>query len=327
MVQAARKYGRVVQVGSQTESAPFFREALDYVRSGKLGAIRLARTQIMEPGRAPADQGTTGEATPSDLNWDMFCGPAPLAPYRPGRWWGQRWHYSLGGLVDHSAHQLSMIRQFLDLPAPKSVCAVGRIMKRAGEDWVWGSSFGRSVSEREGRVMRPDEVDPGREIFDTCYAMFEWEQQDVIFEGCHWTPYMRTPYHFLQRQDGVPEWFRSNRVEILGTKEFLLTARHAGGWQVFDRGDAPVAGGMGRKDDTFHVKNFLECLRTRARPNSDVELAHKAMCMNHLMIASHRAGNRKLLFDAATETITNVPEANKFLKRAGRAPYLIPDEV
>jgi predicted dehydrogenase len=334
MVEAARKHGRVVQVGSQTESNPFFLDALAYVRSGKLGAVRFARTQIMEPARIsmfrdPLKPGQTAPVPPG-LDWDMFCGPAPLTPYYPGPWWTDLWDYTLGGLIDHSAHQLSMIRQFLDLGSPKAACAIGRILRKPGEDTLFDGASGVMDMNRPSRRL-DRETDPLRQVFDTCYAMFEYDNQDVIFEGCHWAPYMRTPFLVHQQRRGerdrFPDWIRSNRVEVLGSDAFLVISRHAGGWQVYDRSDNPIAGAIGLKDDSYHVKNFLDCMRTRERPNSDVEIAHKAMIMNHLMVASHRAGNRQVDFDAVTETITNLSEANQFLRRTGRAPYLIPDQV
>ena len=300
MVEAARKYKRIVQVGSQTNSAGYYRDSLDYVRSGKLGDILLVRSQVMERSRKTIQPKPDQQApVPEGLDWDMWCGPAPLRGYWPGTWWWRRWDYSLGGLTDHAAHQMAMIRAFLNVAHPKSVYCTGGVFHHKD----------------------------GREQPDSQYAVFEYEKQNVVFQGSHWSPYFVTPFHTLATRDGYPDWLRANRIEILGTNAMLLIARLGAGWQVYAIVETAVAGAFGRRGDEAHVANFLECIRTRKKPNADVEQAHQAMSLMHIANASLRAGGRKLLFDAKSETFVNDKQANQFLKRKGRAPWLVPDEV
>jgi len=300
MVEAARKYERIVQVGSQTSSATYYQDALDYVRLGRLGQILLVRTQVMErSAKTPQPKPGQQAAVPEGLDWDMWCGPAPLREYWPGNWWWRRWDYSSGGLTDHAAHQMAMVRAFLNVAHPKSVYCTG------------------GVFHHKDRREQPDSQ----------YAVFEYEKQNVVFQGCHWSPYFVTPFHTLATRDGYPDWLRANRIEVLGTDAMLLIGRHGAGWQVYAKGDTPVAGAFGRRGDEAHVANFLECVRTRKKPNADVEEAHQAMSLMHIANASLRVGGRKLMFDAKSETFVNDNEANKFLKRSGRAPWLIPDKV
>lgn len=302
VVEAARKYQRVVQVGTQTESMPFFKNSLDFARSGKLGRLRMVKTQVLE--RPPAiafPKPGRSIPVPATLDWNMFCGPSEVEPYGPGQWFEESWNFGLGRLLDRGVHHLSMIRHYLDLKAPISVYSIG------------------------GR--RKPETDPQQTCPDTLHAIIECQDQEIIFEGGFWAPYYQTPFHAFSKKEGTPDWLRANKVELYGTEAMLVAARHAGGWQAFNRGTTPIAGGTALKDDTAHLRNFFDCMRSRARPNSDVEFGHQATLLAHLMAASHRAGNIKVTFDPATETITNSAVANQFLTRTSRGEFKIPETV
>lgn len=94
MVAAARKFGRVVQVGLQSRSAPYMHEALDYVRSGALGNIRLVRVfnMMQHSPMAPAPD----QDPPVQLDWEIWCGPAAKPSYNPRRYWLNFFEYSCG---------------------------------------------------------------------------------------------------------------------------------------------------------------------------------------------------------------------------------------
>ena len=301
MVEAARKYNRIVQVGSQTNSAAYFLDAMEYVKSGKLGEVSLIRSHIMENNveapQPPANY--EGKPIPKGFDWDTWCGPSPLAPYWPGAWWWNKLDYNLGTINDHDAHQMAIIRAFTGSEIPKTVHCAGGLYHNLD----------------------------GRDVPDSQYATFEYEKRHLVFQGTHWTPYMKTPFHTLDNKDGYANWIRCNRVEFLGTEGMMLIGRHGAGWQVYSEDEEPVAGGFGRRGDQPHVDNFLECLRTREKPNLDVQEAHEATTLCHLMNASRRVGGRKLEFDAEKEQFVNDEEANALLKRKGRAPWLIPDKV
>ena len=83
----------------------------------------------------------------------------------------------------------------------------------------------------------------------------------------------------------------------------------------------------GKQGDREHIDNFLQCVRTRNKPIADVENGHQSALLCHLANISYRVGNRKLEFDGKAETITNIPEANQYLKRTYRQPWVIPDNV
>jgi hypothetical protein len=129
--------------------------------------------------------------------------------------------------------------------------------------------------------------------------------------------------------DLFPEWqFCATKIEILGTKAFMYLGRHGGGWQVYDADNKVIDQAFGRQGDKPHIENFLQCVRSGARPNADVEHGHNSVMLSHLANAAWQAGNTKLAFDARTESFPASPEANRFLKRASYRPgWEVPEKV
>ncbi len=107
----------------------------------------------------------------------------------------------------------------------------------------------------------------------------------------------------------------------------MYLGRHGGGWQIFGPDGKIVESAYGRQGDTPHQDNFIECVRTRARPNADVEQGHYSVLLCHMANVSYLTGNRKLRFDPKTETFIDAPDANQHLKRTYRKPWVVPDEV
>src|SRR5690606_1470309 len=109
MVEAARKYKRVVQVGTQHRSAPYVLEALDYIRSDAMGRIHLVKVFNLKDGgpyRAPADS-----ATPDSVDYNLYLGPSPDRPFNRGHFhdgWKYYWHYGCGDTGDDGVHQLDL---------------------------------------------------------------------------------------------------------------------------------------------------------------------------------------------------------------------------
>jgi len=168
----------------------------------------------------------------------------------------------------------------------------------------------------------------GRQIPDTQWALYEYGDFTLIFEAALWTPYMKKITQDIRNSDRFPDWpFCATRIEVLGTKGFMYLGRHGGGWQIYDADNKVVESAYGRQGDTPHQDNFIECVRTRAKPNADVEQGHYSTLLCHLANVSYLTGNRKLRFDPKTETFIDAPDANKHFKRTYREPWVIPDEV
>lgn len=299
MIEAARKYKRVIQVGMQSRTAPYTRKAKEYIQSGKMGDIYLVRVFNMmqhSKQRVVPDQ-----PVPEGFDYDLWCGPAPKLPYNPSRRWLNQWEYSCGPIPGDVVHQLDLARYLMnDIPYPKTVSHAGGV-----------------------NALRD-----GRETPDTQLATFEYGSLTLLMEAALWTPYIKKIPGNIRDSDRFPDWpFCSTRVEILGTEGFMYYARHGGGWQAYDANGELVRSEYGRQADKEHQDNFIDCIRTRKKPNANVEIGHQTALLCHMANISYRVGNQKLEFDPKTETFTNCDQANKYLKREYRKPWVVPDNV
>ncbi|MBN2329686.1 MAG: Gfo/Idh/MocA family oxidoreductase [Candidatus Omnitrophica bacterium] len=305
MVEAARRYKRVVQCGTQNRSAEYNYKALDYIQSGKLGDIHLVKVFNMKPG-GPFHKGPDGEI-PDGFNYDYWLGPAPSRPYNSsvvGNW-KLFWDFTADDLADDGAHQLDLARMLIDRKHPTAVHSSG------------------------GRCAFQDD----RETPDTLVTTYEYGSDLVMtFELTQWTPYMKKTSSEIRQGDQFPLWFQSaTRIEIYGSKGMMFVGRHGGGWQVFTNDGEVAAQEYGRfpdfQHDDPHKQNFIDCIRSRKRPNADVEIGHYSACLIHLSSVSHRVGNEKLRFDPDQERFIDHEKANSLVKRNYRAPYVIPERI
>lgn len=300
MVEAARKYRRVVTVGMQSRSAPYAKAARDFIESGKLGDIQLVRVHNMM--QHPRQQLGTEQPVPAEFDYDLWSGPAPKHPYLAGRYWLNMADYSCGPIPGDAVHQLDLARYVMgDPPAP------------------------RTISHTGGIKVHQD----GRDTPDTQYATYTYDNFSLLFQGTLWSPYMKKIPGHVRDNDLFPEWpFCATKIEILGTKAFMYLGRHGGGWQVFDENHELIEQQYGRQGDAPHIENFLECVRSGALPNADVEQGHQSVMLCHLANIAWRAGNRTLAFDGQSEMFPDCPVANRFLKRESyREPWIVPSQV
>jgi predicted dehydrogenase len=299
MIEAARKYGRVIQVGMQSRSAPYTKKAKEYIQSGKLGDVYLVRVFNMMQHRKQGD--SPSRPVPEGFDYDMWCGPAPMIPYKPSRRWLNQWEFSCGPIAGDAVHQLDCARYLLgDIPYPKTVSHAGGV----------------------------NSLRDGRETPDTQFATFDYGSLTLTLEAALWTPYMKKTPGDIRDSDRFPNFpFSSTKVEICGTEGFMQYSRHGGGWQAFNSNGELVHSEYGRQADKEHKDNFIDCVRTRKKPNANAEIGHQSVLLCHLANISYRVGNKQLEFDAKTETFTNNDQANKYLGRTYRKPWVVPDNV
>ncbi|MBN2271389.1 MAG: Gfo/Idh/MocA family oxidoreductase [Sedimentisphaerales bacterium] len=306
MVEAARKYNRVVQVGTQSRSAPYTDKAAEYIRSGKLGDVYLARVFLMQES-GPIDVADT-QPVPEGLDYDLWCGPSPMLPYRPGVWFWRLWDFYVGYIMADLIHQVDLARYLIGREYPDTACNAGGVYQ----------------------------FDDGREQPDTQFATLEFGKLTMLLEGSLKAPYMHRIVH-LPDQTKFPDWQHSaTKVEICGTKGLMCFGRHGGGWQVFEgdsrtRQSNPVVSvPSGYKFGSIidlHFDDFIDCIRTRKKPKADIEQAHLSMVLCHLANISYRLGNRKLKYDGTKERFSADEEANALLKPKYRKPWVVPEEV
>lgn len=303
MVESARKYKRVVQVGTQNRSAPYELAAAEYIRSGGLGDIHLVKVFNLKKG-GPFHLGDPGQP-PNDFNWDAWLGPAPKRPYHERlflRGWHHFWDFSGGDLADDGIHQLDLAMMLMGDPGlPSAVsCSGGRFHHKSDES----------------------------QVPDVQVVSYDFPNFVMTFELTQYPQYMSKTHGDIRHGDKFPYWLQnSTRIEIYGSKEQMIIGRHGGGWQAFTSGGKIVKQRYGRHPDPEHQQNFVESIKSRKRPNADIELGHRSAVMIHVANIAHRVGNQKLQFDGAKERFIDHQEANKLVKRHYRKGYQLPETV
>jgi len=308
MVEAARKYKRVVQIGTQNRSAPYNMAAKKYIEEGKLGTIHLCRIYNQKPPWGMTKKQPNSDP-PEGFDWNIWNGPAPEHPYNVGfhRTWHHLWRYSGGDMANDASHQIDLARWLLGVKYPKTVYSTG----------------GRYATD-------PDEL--VAETPDTQLALFDFERMVVSFELTLYGNYMLKTDGEVRESDMFPLWPQNaTRIEIYGTEGLMVVGRHGGGWQVFDRPRSrqPVVKDQayGRFPDPEHKENFLQCIRSRELPSADVGDVHLSGLMIHYGNISYRLGAQKLTIDPKTEHIVGNDEAMALFRRSYRAPWVVPDVV
>jgi len=305
MIEAAKKYNRVVQVGTQNRSAKYNMTAKKYLQDGKLGNVYFARIFNMKSW--PNVPMAPDSATPPGLDWDMWNGPAPLGKYNATyhRRWNHFWRYSSGDIINDGIHQIDLARWVLGIEYPKSVYCSG------------------ARYEKNGAFETPD----------TQMVIYDFDNMTVNFELTLFTPYMlKIAPNIRESLTEWPYWPQcATRIEIYGTKGLMILGRHGGGWQVFDRPyhEKPVIIDQdnGKFPDPEHKENFVQAVRRQQAPNAPIEEGHKSVLMAHYATISYRLGGQKLTIDRQTEEIMGNPEAVKYFKREYREPWVIPEQV
>ena len=293
MVEAARKYDRVVQMGTQQRSAPHFSDAVEYVKSGKLGKIRLVRSWAYLDWKGEMPVQPDGPP-PDGVDYDLWLGPAAEKPFNPNRFhFSFRWYwdYSGGLMTDWGAHMIDIANWAMDVKAPRSAVSVG-------------GKFGYPQD-----AMETPDTQQVIWSFDEDFSMV-WEHALGVGRG--------------------PE-AREHGIQFHGNEGVLVVDRH--GWEVHpetDKIDKDVRefrslGKPRHNIKTYayhltHVENFVECMRSRERPNADVEIGHNSMIACHLGNIAFRVG-RRVEWDVEGERLVGDSEAAHLVKKEYRSPW------
>jgi predicted dehydrogenase len=297
MIEAAEKYKRIVQCGTQNRSGDYAFGARDYIAEGKLGKIVTVKAYCMLPGTRKWVL-KPDEAIPQGLNWDRWLGPAESVPYNVSRHkgWSDWWAYSGGTAMSGDAsHVIDLARMALgDPPLPQNVyCAGGRVI-----------------------------FDDAREIPDNQTVVFDMGTYPLSLESSQYGEYMQKTPQEVRFSEKFPEW-RNNatRIEIYGTEGMMFLGRHGGGWQVFGNNLEVTAEQTGYFPDDAHHKNFIDCIRSRKTPNAPILQGVISANMINLANLSYRSGKNVLGIDPATGAITENEKAATLDKRTYRDGY------
>ena len=293
MVAAARRYNRIVQVGTQQRSAKHFQIAAQMVREGKIGKVPRVHTWNYEqhfPGGIgnPADK-----APPAGLDWDFYLGPAPQVPFNENRFlWNFRWFwdYSGGMMTDWGVHLIDIVHWGMNVNAPLSVAAAG------------------------GKFVLQD----NRETPDTLVATFQYPGFVVTYENRTFTgrTYENRGYGIAFHGTDATLVVDRSGFEIL--PEFTGKRRD----DLFSPRVPPGRMGLPRVDTshTDHIRNFVDCMLTRKLPTSDVEIAHRSTSTPLLGNIAFHTG-RTIKWDGEKEQIVGDAEASKLLNKTYRGTW------
>ncbi|HBQ84098.1 MAG: hypothetical protein A2X03_13845 [Bacteroidetes bacterium GWA2_40_15] len=301
MINAAKRYNRIVQCGFQNRSGAYNILARDYIQSGKLGKIVHIKAYCMLPGNKPWLY-KEDEPVPEGLNWDMWLGPAPNVPYNVSRHKGYNefWAYSSGLPLADCCHVIDLARMVLSDPDnPKSAFCAG------------------------GRVLYNDD----RDIPDNQTITYDFGEFPMTVETSIYGEYLqKAPPEVRYSREVFPNWpFLSDRMEIYGTEGMMYLGRHGAGWQVLGADSKVIAQEYGFFPDEEHQQNFINCIRTRKTPNANIEQSHKSATLVHLANLSYRVGKKQLYYEGEKELVTNSDEANTISKGTYRPGFEVPD--
>ena len=295
MLVAQRKYKRVVQLGTQARSAGFMLEAMATIRKGYLGRVRYATA--WESQKQGALASVPDQEPPAGVDYDTWLGPAPKRPFNRKRFHGNwRWFfdYGTGDLGNDGVHRLDYARWGLETA-----------LEAQGEKLpVWPVA----ISSHGGKLY----FDDIQEWPDTLISTYDYGGQLLTYEMRIWTSY---PYH------GEGEG-----AAVFGDDGYVILSNNSA--QFFDADNEPGPRFEGSKNLDYtksHIENFLECMRTRKKPNADLEtVGHGSSMLCHLGNAAWRVG-RTLKADAKTGSFMDDADARRYLTRpVYRKPWVLP---
>jgi predicted dehydrogenase len=292
MVKAANYYKRVVQVGQQQRSGFVFKKAMELIKSDAIGKLRKVNIWAnFEYGAGPAI--VPDEAVPSGIDYDMWLGPAPQRPFNPNRFhgsWRHFWDYGGGLMSDWGVHLIDMGLWAKDITNPP-----GKVLTYAANTF---------------HEMR------ARETFDSMTVCYP--ENDFVINWDMTAGIQRGPYDMLYGlafigDDGTivaerakitlyPEW--DNEANRFRAAEYKFTE--------------------GKESHNEHVKNFLDCIKSRQKPACPPEVGRTAALHVHIANIAARVGEPVLLWNDELNCFTNSEAANKLIAPVYRQPWTLP---
>jgi predicted dehydrogenase len=285
MVKAARKSNKLIQVGQWQRSGSQYREAIEYLRTGKLGNIRLVKTWAYQGWMKSIPVVADGPA-PQGVDYDMWLGAAPKRSFNSNRfhftfrWF---WDYAGGLMTDWGVHEIDIALYAMNASAPKSVMASG------------------------GKLAYPDDA---AETPDTLQAIFEYDGFNMLWEhavGIDGGNYGRT--------EGIA--FIGNNGTLVvnrGGWEVIPESERKGDQTIQKVEAVPMIKGVGNALNN-HTKNFVEAIKANnsSMLNCGIETGSVAAINAQMGNVAYKIG-RKVYWDANKGSFINDKQANGLIK-------------
>lgn len=290
MIEAARKYNRIVQAGTQRRSNPTLKEAVEYVRSGKLGDVNFCRTWITS--QRPNIGRESATSTPPEFDFDLWCGPAPNNGYKKNLVhynWHWRWDYGTGECGNNGIHALDVAR------------------------WGMGVEFPEIVTCGGGKYFFDDD----QETPDTQLATFDFPTGTIQWEHRTWSP------RGIDGEGFGIEFYGSEATLFIGSTGYTVYGPPDKKDRKAPKGDRAIETKEGTDPVRAHLQNFLDCVASRAKPNADIEIGHRSTQFCQLANIAWRTRST-VQFDAKTETIVGNSAAAALMGRDYRKKFELP---
>jgi len=288
MVKAARANGRKVQVGTHRRVSPHNISGIDFLKSGKAGKIGMVRA-FVHYGGGPGEP-TPDEEPPKELDWDMWCGPAPLVNYNPRihpKGFRQFLNFANGQLGDWGIHWLDQILWWTEEKAPKSIHSITD--RHIKED---------STTAPDTQVVNYEFEDFTAVWEHRLYAANQAEKHNI---GCYF--YGTEGTFHMGWLDGWTFYPADSKKQIIHQEPTL------------------------HDPDKQNIKelwaDFLTSIEKDRLPVCDIEIGHHSTNMSLLGMLSAKLG-RSIQWDVDKQMVPDDPEANKLLSRAYRSPWNYP---
>jgi predicted dehydrogenase len=289
LIEAAYKYNRIVQHGVQLRSSPAVREAIQHLRDGLIGRVYMARGLVY---RWRPDIGNKGiSKVPAGLDYDLWCGPAPMAPFTHNLVhynWHWHWNYGNGDVGNQGIHETDLCMWGLNVGLPERITSMGG-------KFLW---------------------DDCKEVPEVQTSLYHYPKQKKIiqFEVRNWCTN-------LEDGAGVGNIF-------YGDKGYMVISGYNQYDTYLGQNREKGPGGKDEEPLDAHFKNWIEAIRTRdmSIQNGPVETGHLSSALAHLGNISYRLG-RQLEFDPVAERFVGDEDANNMLSREYRSPYVLPEKV
>jgi len=285
MVEAARRHERVVQMGTQWRSGTHQKEAVEFIKSGQLGKIGIVRGWVYLDWISSIGR-PSDCAPPTGVDYDMWLGPAPLRPFNPNRFhfnFRWFWDYAGGLMTDWGVHLINVML------------------------WAMGPDHPRNISSTGGRFV----LDDNRETPDTQVTTYEFPHYTLLWE------------HRVGSNNGP--WNKDWGIAFNGSAGTLILS--AEGWEVIPerkQHDLQALKKPHGDDERFpHVRNFLDCMKSRQQPVENLEVGHQVTTVAHLGNIALRVG-RKINWDPAKEKIAGDHDADRLVGTPYRKPWKLP---
>jgi len=294
-VEAARKYGRIVQTGTQQRSQEHYRQAVQLIQAGKLGEVSEVRVWDYEnywPGAgSPPDC-----PPPPELDWDFYVGPSPYRAYNPNIYYkyGYDWFK-----VSGAGHQVAWGVHHFDIVL-----------------WAMGVKWPKTVFASGGNFAFED----NHEYPNTFSATAEFGPGPVAKRGFVLQYTMRTGCRRETKSHGKC-FIGSDASMVLDRSGYSIVREMRGGKvDIASRFVSPEETVPAKDDHNYHFEVFLNNLRERKPPTANPETCQHATALGHLMNISWEVG-RSVRWDGANNRALQDAEASTLVMRPYRSPW------